>query len=319
MTIYNKDFYFETSAINYFTHNFSINDIIATKHFQNAKGNIYYISPICIYEILLTKDELAKEKLIYCSQNLFHNKLIKSPSEFIVNFVKGGIPSIEIPYDIHTELKIGEIWEEICLNKNKSIHVDEKYLHSKAEILRKLSKNLYNIINRLTLDITIKDEIFYNQEMINFNFNLLNEEYGPFDEIDKKIVKISILFVNYIFCIGVDLDPEPYIKFWDNLGIKSPLDRVLFLFKNYKNIFIVGPFYLMATMAYSQISNGQKSNRGLILDCLHSVYLTYVDVFVTNDSHFDKFSDSVDIHGKKIMYLEKNIITSHQVKIINEK
>lgn len=316
MPIYNKNFYFETSAINYYTQNLSNNDIIATKYFQAAKGNMYYTSPVSIYEILLTKDKLSREKLIYCSQNLFHNKLIKAPSEFIVNFVKNGIPSIENPYNIHTELEIGEIWEEICLNKNKSISVDEEFLQSRMKVLRKLSKNLYSVINRITLDITIEDEVLHNQEVINFYFNSLNEEYGPFDEINKKIVKISILLVNYIFCAGVDLNSEPYIKFWGDLGIKSPLDRALFLFRNYKRIFIVGPFYLMATMAYSQISNGQKSNRGLILDCLHSVYLTYIDVFVTNDSHFDKLSDSIDIHGKKIIYLEKANITSHQVDII---
>lgn len=318
MPVYSKNFYFETSGINYYSHNFTNNDIIATKAFQSAKGNIYYISPICLWEILLTKDEVLKEKLIYCSQNLFYNKLIKSPSEFIVNFVKSGIKVIESPYNIHTDLEIGQVWEQICYNKNKSLYIDEKILQDRTKILRKLSKNLYDVINRITLDITVQDETFYNQEIIRFYFMQIAEEYGPFDEIQTKIVKISILLVNYIFCGQIDLDPTPYINFWNSLGIKSPLERALFLFKNYKDIFLVGPFYMMATMAYVQISNGQKSNRGLILDCLHSIYLTYTDVFVTNDNHFNKLSEVIPIHGNKIIYLEEANITSHQVNINNK-
>jgi hypothetical protein len=318
MPTYNKNFYFETSAVNYYANNFTTNDIIATKAFQAAKGNIYYISSIVLWEILLTKDDTLREKIIYCCQNLFHNELIKSPAEFIINFVKNGLPKIETPYNIHSGTELNATWKEICFDKRRSIQLDYEILKSRTDSIRKVSRDLYSIVNRITLDITVHDDVFHHQEIVRYYFTQIEGEYGPFDETSSKIIKIAILLVSIIFCCQVDLDPDPYISFWDKIGIKSPLDRALFLFKNYKNIVLVGPFYAMATMAYVQVSNGQKSNRGLILDCLHSVYLTYTDFFVTNDNHFESLSEHIDIHGEKILYLGKTKLLFHGVNIIPE-
>lgn len=69
MTVYNKNFYYETSAINYMVANYSWHDAIATQAFQYTKGNIHYISPIGLWEIFLTSDDNEREKIIFFCQH----------------------------------------------------------------------------------------------------------------------------------------------------------------------------------------------------------------------------------------------------------
>ena len=63
------------------------------------------------------------------------------------------------------------------------------------------------------------------------------------------------------------------------------------MIQNYEVLVYRGPFVEMALMAYTQVDNNIRSNRGLLFDCLHTIYLTYVDIFITNDNHFIKLRD----------------------------
>ena len=316
MTVHNKNFYYETSAINYMVANYSWNDAVATQAFQYTKGNIFYISPIGLWEIFLTRDYHEREKIIFFCQHLFHHKLVKAPSEFIVNYIRAGCPNVETPYNIHTDLEIGKVWEGICVDKRKTISFDQKAILERTKFIRNLYKKLDSIISRITLDITVKDDIFYQQEIIGYFFNSLEKEYGPFNKPHSKIIKLSILFVMYILCCELELDPSAYNKFWTDVGVGQSVDRLFYLYNNHRNIFMSGPFYLMALMAHHQISNKQKSNRGLILDCLHTVYITYFDYFLTNDNHFKEFSNKyVNINSIKIWHMNDVNFTYHTVDI----
>ena len=73
-----RRFYFETSALNAFADGRSVQDAIATKAFQNLKGRGFYLSPVVLWEVLLTSDEIARERLINFAQHLFEPDLLRS-------------------------------------------------------------------------------------------------------------------------------------------------------------------------------------------------------------------------------------------------
>lgn len=81
--------YLETSAVNYLLDNFTVDELGVMKRLLiEEKNACFCISATTISEILLTSDELRKEKLIFCLQNICHEKIINSPAEFIINYIK---------------------------------------------------------------------------------------------------------------------------------------------------------------------------------------------------------------------------------------
>lgn len=313
MSWFDKNIYWETSAINYLVDNFDRNDAIATKALQKVKRNRYYLSPITIWEILLTSDSLRRERIIFLIQNLFHDQLLNSPSEFIVNFIAQGCPLFEKKYDFHSQLPIAKTWNNICQNEKMTFIIDHQLLKDKSKHIQDISKKLNKIINRVVLDITINDTELQFQQILNSYHQRLNHREEDNHSKEAKIQKISILFMLYVFCMEVDIDSEPIKRFWVQHKVEDTIERLEFLLANFEMLVHRGPFAEMALMAYTQISKGIKSNRGLFFDCLHCVYLTYIDFFITNDDHFVKLrDDSEHILFSRIYHL-------NEVKIITNK
>ena len=84
----NSVIYLDTSAVNFLCDNLSLRDAAATKLYHARKGTKFYISSTVIWEILATKNDEQRELLIAFMQNLCYEKLINSPSEFILNYIK---------------------------------------------------------------------------------------------------------------------------------------------------------------------------------------------------------------------------------------
>lgn len=311
MTFNNKNFYFETSAVNYLVDKFSWKDAIATKGLQSVKGNIWYLSPITLWEIMLTSDEVRREKIIFLCQHLFHEKLMNSPAEFIVNYIYAGCPLVENKYDFHSKLPLSITWADVCQDKRKTLVYDFSVIKEKTKIFQNFSKQLDKIIHRVILDITIKDDEFLLQQFANHFYNQVKDELKNDSVENQKIIKISILFIFYTLCLEADLDSTPYNNFWERIGIKDTIQRLNFITINYKDLIFRGPFYQMAIMAYHQITLEQKSNRGLFMDCLHSIYITYADIFITNDEHFKTLKEK-EIHPNfsKIHHINEIEITT---------
>ena len=313
MSWFDKDIYWETSAINFMVDKFNRNDAIATKALQKVKRNRYYLSPVTIWEILLTSDSLRREQIIFFIQNLFHDQLLNSPSEFIVNFIDQGCPLFEKKYDFHSKLPIAKTWNNICQNEKMTFILDHQLLKDKSKHLQDISKKLSKIINRIVLDITVRDTELQLQELLNNYHRTLKQRSEDNDSKEAKIEKIAILFLLYIFCMEVELDSEPIKKFWIRHKKDDIIERLEYLLSNFEILVHRGPFVEMALMAYTQISQGVKSNRGLFFDCLHCVYLTYIDFFITKDDHFVKLrNDSEHILFSRIYHID-------EVKLITQK
>jgi len=317
MTWFRKNIYWETSAINYFCERFDWNDAIATKGLQLSNGNKYYLSPVTLWEILLTKDNQKREEILFKCQNLFYNRLLNSPSEFIINYINAGCPLVEKKYNFHSKLPLAQHWNNLCENKKLTFKYDVDQLIAQSTHLRDLSKRLWKIIYNIYFEIEPKEIEFKYQNVIRTCVTLLKDRNRQNDPASIKIYKISILLIIYFLCIGTDIDNTPIRNFWDKLKIESITDRIAFVLDNYEILVYRGPFAEMASMAAVQIEHNLKSNRGLIFDCLHTIYLCYIDIFITNDLHFTKlkkkhqhliFQKIYHIKDLKITTQERNII-----------
>lgn len=316
MKLSNKDFYFETSAVNYFADKYKWNDALATKGLQLAKGNLWYLSPITLWEILLTADEVKRETIIFYCQHLFHEKLMMSPSEIIINYINAGCPIVQEKQSFHSKLSISETWQSICVDQRKTFKYDQNALKERMKVFQKLSKQLSKIIHRVVLDITVNDEEFAIQQFVEYYYQQLSSKLVYADLDYHKVIKISILFALYIICIEADLDATPQQSFWEMNGIEDIVERLEYLLKFYDSLIIRGPLYQMAIMAFHQISLDQKSNRGLFMDCLHSLYATFADVFVTNDMHFKTLKDKkIHPNFNSIMHIQELRYTTQMKEV----
>lgn len=168
MTYSNHNFYFETSAVNYLVDRFNWADAIATKGHQSTKGNIWYLSSVTLWEILSTKNEERREDIIFYCQHLFHEELLNSPSEFIINYINSGCPLVENKYDFHSKLSLSKSWKNICQDKRQTFIYNFESMKERMKHLQKLSKQLDKIIHRVVLDITVSDDELSWQELVSF-------------------------------------------------------------------------------------------------------------------------------------------------------
>ena len=64
----------------------------------------------------------------------------------------------------------------------------------------------------------------------------------------------------------------------------------------------------------------EKSNRGIIFDALHSVYIDYVDLFITNDQHYKNIAKNFeDFNTNKIKLVDELIWQSPAQIIVTPK
>ena len=317
MTWFDKNIYWETSAVNYMADQFEWNDAVATKGLQAVKRNRYYISPVTIWEILLTGDDSKKEQIIFYSQHLFHDKLINFPSEFILNFIRQGCPLYETKYDFHSKLPMAKTWENLCNDTRLTFIYEKDILKEKSKIIQDTSKQLNKIINRIVLDLDTDDLEYQYQQLLDRYHKRFRDIKRRTDKVAIKIQKITMLFMFFILCLEVELDNTAIREFWRQRSINGTFDRLDYLLHNYKILVHRGPFAEMALMAYTQISEGMKSNRGLFFDCLHCIYLPYIDFFVTRDDHFRKLRDNSDhILFTRIVHMDEIQVVTHKRKVV---
>jgi hypothetical protein len=306
----------ETSAVNHLADKYTWADAVATKGLQNTKGNIWYLSPVTLWEIMLTQDKTKREQIIFYCQHLFDERLIGSPTELIVNYINAGCPEIQKPYDFHSKLEIAEVWKDICKNPETTFEYDYEELKNRMKLFQKLSKQIDKIINRLVLDTSISDDELHIQMFINAYYESIKDDLKHSDPDYHKVIKISILFAFYILCLEGEIDNSPTKTYWKKFGISDSLDRLTFLMKMYKGLILRGPLYQMAIMAFHQISEGQKSNRGLYMDCLHVIYTTVIDRFITNDEHFKTLKEKGYFPNfLKVLHISEFVMTETKKKI----
>lgn len=302
----NKNIYFETSAVNYLVNRFKWYDAAVTKAFQSVRGNRWYLSPVTIWEVLLTSDEVIKEKIIHYSQNLFYKRLLNSPSELIIHFIASGCPREEKRYDFHSKSNIQSVWEDLCLDKKKTFIYDKDELKKRTIYIQDISKQLNEIINKNTFYLNLYDYGSGLQHLLNVCIKKFKKKNIIKEAKMERVFKLSMFFMLYIMCLEIDLDATPIRNFWKHVGISDTFERLQYLNKKYEVLIYRGPFLEMALMAYNQIKDIKTSTRSVFFDCLHSLYLPYIDYFITNDNHFRELKNNVEhFNYKKIFHLKE--------------
>lgn len=317
----NSKIYLETSAVNFLADKYLGQDGKATKIFHSLKGTVFYVSPVTIWEILLTNDPGRREILIYYLQNIGHRELINSPSEFIVNYIQAGCPTVEKGYKVQSKSPISKTWTDISDNVNKTFIFEKNSIN-------KMSKNIrdgFKKANKMIEDIGITEVTLNEDQKSQYSLEQLlrmmkTVKYDEMTDINRKQFKISFILILIILCYGVGFEDTTVEKYWNKIGIKDTNERFQYLFVNYESLVYRGPFAVMSQMVLTQMEKGAKPTRGIFWDVLHSTYLVYTDMFFTADLHFKLLRDNNDhINYKKVLFLpEANIYKAKEIDIIGQ-
>jgi hypothetical protein len=278
--------YFETSAMNHMEGLLSWENAVNTKAYQNLKGRGYYISPLVVIEMLLTKEDDRRERLIFFSQHLFEETLLPSPEELIVNFVKSGCPRNEAEYKLESKGLMAAHWKNICRDTRKTLIYDHKVITGVSNTLRTIGKLLFEFHNHKSIKPSGGEELL----SANLNVHQWITKYNLCPKVDREDpgqiqhYSLVVLLVFFIFCAGITLDRQAIEEYWSNLGISELDKRIDYVFTKHPEIVEYGPFHLLAVMI--ETHTDRTFSRGMLFDCMHTLYAFYSDMFITADDHF---------------------------------
>lgn len=298
--------YLETSAINFLADKYSYGDGRATHIYHLEKGTRFHLSNVSIWEILLTSDKQRREKLIRYIQNIGHPRLLKSPSEIIVHYIRKEYPIHEEKHDFYSNLDLASTWEDICQNRNKTFIFKQEELKSISKMIRKSFKMAGRGIENLSTRQSNQTISPLEDILVKGLKRLKLINYSQQSEERQKITKLTLLLIFFIFCNEITLDSQPIKKFWLEKGIDDIFERFQFVIEEMELLILRGPFPVLAEMAFAQMKEGVKATRGIYWDILHSTYLIYSDIFMTNDGHFKTLREQNDhLVFQKVLHMDE--------------
>lgn len=307
-----SNWYFETSGFNHLLNLIDFESFLNTRELQRIKNNELYVSPITLWEIMLTSDDFQSDFLVYSAQNLFSEKLLATPTEIITRYIRNSYSENKVNYDIHTDLEIGDLWSKMTTDNSIKFEYNKSHLKNKTSFIRKISKNLPSIISQ---SVSSKESWLVNlSEIINVHYECLRDDgfLPETKKYDREVLfKLVVLFKMLFFVFRMDFDSSVIDRFWEHEECdRNPTNMLTHIDETYTDLFRIGPLLEMAVMAYNQVKIG-ATNRGLLLDCYHMIYAPYVDFIVTGDEGFDNLKKLESRYSNKIMHVsEMNILIS---------
>lgn len=313
----NSNVYLETSAVNFLVDHHGPDDGKATRIYHGFKGTRFYVSPVTIWEVLLTQDEIRRERLIYYLQNIAHHEMIVSPGELIINYINAGCPKAERKYKLHSKLPMAEVWSDICENPAKSIRFGGKDIKQRSDAIRVVFKTASKLIEDVGISNVAVDQVTAVKiEFDRILNNLKGVDISDYSQEERKVLKISLVLLLLILCGEVNLEDDSIKDYWNRLGVDGITERFYYLISKQESLIYEGPFVVLAQMVNIQMSKGGKSTRGIFWDALHSIYLIYCEVFLTADAHFRMLRETGGFLYKKISYLpESRLYTARTMDI----
>ena len=297
--------YFETSALNCIVKNRFTDDLAATRELQEMRGRRWCLSCVTLWELFLTTKEEERYRIVDSARFLFSPYLVPSPEELIVNFLKSGCPNLEKKYALVSNGSLSKEWMKSCKEMGYLLHPSEKDLRLRTRIWRNIWKviqaydtNACEIVSHVTG--TVLNEIYVHTLFEKLVKRLRTKYYTKAEEIHlKKAILCSLV----ILCFGLLFDRKAIDAYWASLEIHDANDRIHYLIESHPGLFRRGPLSNMVKMF--TIQRG-KSNRGAIFDALHSVYIDYVDLFITNDQHYKNIAKEFeDLNNIKIRLVDE--------------
>lgn len=294
-----RQLYLDTSGLNYLADRIKNADLVASaKSYLDME---LYLSPITLWEILLNSNAKRRDELIYWAQFNCGSKLLKSPTEILVDYIEAGCPKTDkalFRAQPFTSLDMGKTWENIHQRLDLTIPVNVEELKVKTAAHRKLSKQFKRIIENMCSQ---KDETYnYENDMFHLAMLSTSERLELSDNMLSKHhveFKIVLVFVFFFVCIGFELQNEPLRQFWKLHPELDPVERFDHILDKFPSLMVSGPILEMALMAKTQIAMENCKSRGLVHDCMYALYSYYADYLLTADEHFARLRDET---GSKV-------------------
>ena len=300
-----QNWYFETSSVNYLLDNiFSKKEFssIKTRKLQLRKKRKWYISNITLWEIFLTGNENRRTELFDFSRSLFHKELMPSIEELLINYIKNGLPTIEQRYKLKSKSIFSKHWKKACKNSLYFFEPNINDLKTHTSYYRFLGEYFVQTNKGYVLDFDVNISVEgkeYEMKKIenaftNYKTKIGNEKYKKYEQH----YNLSFQLVLIIFCYGINFNQEITENYWRKIGINNPNERIDYVVKNMLELFYRGPISNVAQMILLQANT--NSTRGVYFDALHSAYITYSDLYFSDDSHFESLKTINDPNMLKI-------------------
>lgn len=323
--------YFDTSSINYFVDNYSINDCIATQRLQAHKKRIWCLSPVNLYEIFMNSSVERREEIIHRINILYYGKssYFDIPTRILFGEVLG--------YTTKTLTEFEDLMKKMWLNiKTHPKNKEEDFRFDDEDFQKR--RSLVNTIIKDTLKCLLKEDVINLSEKELLEILDTNENtVGIFmvkkicsrfnnDFLTKEnLVKIFLIYM--IFCFGVEPNNEFLEEFWKNKEnftknneVTRTLNRFISLLNDHEKILFNHPVIEEMTkfIIFEYNNPKKKIDRGTFSDALHLIYSFLCFYFVTDDNGLILYSKNSswlngrllsvkeDFSFKRIYYWGKN-------------
>lgn len=283
-------FYFETSAVNKFFENRTIEDAIATKQLQKEKGRKWRISVVTLWELFLTNEKEKHLKLFDFCRCLFDEYLMPSPEELIVNYLNSGCPIYEKKYPLISKSLMAYHWEKATLDKTFYFKPSKEDLHIRTHIWRMHGKFIDNIIRKVEIIHSDKDPKEFTEVFIQEIYESLNrvKHTKIIDEQTEKTTKIAIFNAMIILCWATLFNQNYIEQFWATKQIDIPKDRARYIAKNYPELFYRGPIASMARTTY-QLCKTKYTRGAFFILCMLYIWIMFI-VLLLQTSILESFA-----------------------------
>lgn len=280
--------YLETSAVNVLAD--QIADFSFVEALQKGMRIDFCISGIVIWEVLLNSSNSRKEQLLHWLQFNCADYLLKSPTELIVSYIRAGLPMKDkrgFWYDRKSVSELAQTWKRIHKKADRTIPVELSKLQERTAPIRQLAKMHRGLVDAMT----DKTQDGYEDDPFHRMMVRLRRDLGfkgdPLRR-DEKRFKTTLILTLFMLCIGIELDNSPVRDFWQSTGLQAtqPFERLEYLIETHSSLFVRGPLVEMMLMVEAQGHDVNMSNRGMFLDCLHTIYCYYADNVISADRHF---------------------------------
>ena len=307
-------FYLETSAIEYFlsTMNMSGKDAQATRELQLSKNREWYISTTTLWELMQISDYKDYDHTLFLASVLVNRKLLKSPSEIILDYLDSNNEDNIKKIDIFSNSMIAKCWEHTCDDRSYTFNIINSPLMDMTKELKKISKKIAYIIG--LHDNNDDEDIKSIKTTIECLYNTQFKD--DVSEQIQQLRKISILICFLLICCGYDITYDVIEQYWKDKNITDFFERYDYILERKPEIINTGPLWLIANVIYSQLINQGKNNRGTLHDGFHIVNIPFIDVFLTNDNHFTKIRDIAYKECYELFY--RKIFHINELKITQE-
>jgi hypothetical protein len=301
--------YFDTSAFNHLVKSLDYQSFLGTRDLQALRGRELLISPITIWELLLTPNEEVNDFLVFSAQHLFASVMLGAPTELLIRYLETAYPENRANYDTVTSLPIGTLWQRMAADPGVTFIFDPQAIQKRAQYLRRLGTNLSGIVTYPTAPID-REEIRVTAEVLSTFYNAMladgffPKEVSGYDH--QSFYRLVLLFAWVLFVLELDFDPRPMSTFWEKVGIPpgEMTKRLTYVFDTYPQLLVRGPLLEMAVMAYSQLEHGRRS-RGTVFDSFHMSYIPYVSEIISADEDFRTLRDSTPRYRGRIRHVDE--------------